>query len=56
MAGFHGAGVGIALLYANDTLPAPAYIINIPFWMSIVFPVGITWRQVKLIMSLEIHK
>ena len=47
-AGFYGAGVGAALLIFNDKLPLQAYTINIPFWMTLVFPLGTIWKRVSL--------
>lgn len=44
---FFGCGVGLLLFGTKNDLPAPAYLMNIPFWPIIVVPTGLLWKNVK---------
>ena len=44
--GYFGMGVGLCLYGNNSTLPPPAYLLNIPFWMFIMNPFGSFWNEV----------
>ena len=51
--GYFGVGVGIYLYINNPKLPAPAYLLNIPFWMLVMNPVGSFWNEVQSHVWLE---
>ena len=44
--GYFGMGVGICLYANNSKLPPAAYLLNIPFWMFVINPLGSFWNQV----------
>jgi hypothetical protein len=44
---FIGCGVSIVLYGTMNNLPITAYAINIPFWVMVVYPSGLFWRNVS---------
>lgn len=45
--GYFGLGVGIGLYANNSNLPTPAYLLNVPFWMLVMNPLGSFWNEVR---------
>jgi hypothetical protein len=44
---FFGCGVSLVLFASMNNLPIPAYLVNIPFWVLVVFPSGLFWKNVS---------